>query len=106
VRPARARTLEGNQVLMLEQDAAGAPAGSDASVEVKEIKSKYDFVMAASKEAERLNDHHRKTGAPVSAKVTVEAVKRIRRGLSRVVYEEPQGPLEETPKESTYFFGS
>ena len=62
--------------------------------------------MAASKEAERLNDHLRKTGVALPGKVTIEAVRRIRRGLSRVVYEEPPGPAEEQPKESTYCCGS
>ena len=74
--------------------------------ESREMKSKYEFVMAASKEAERLNDQFRKTGIALPGKVTIEAVRRIRRGLSRMVYEEPQGAPEEQPKESTYFFGS
>jgi DNA-directed RNA polymerase subunit K/omega len=91
---------------MLAEDEARAPVSAVPGAEAAEIKSKYEFVMAASKEAERLNEHHRKTGAPVTGKVTVEAVRRIRRGLSRVVYEEPQGAQEESPKESTYFFGS
>jgi hypothetical protein len=91
---------------MLAEDEARAQVTASPGAEPTEIKSKYEFVMAASKEAERLNDQHRKTGAPVTGKVTIEAVKRIRRGLSRVVYEEPQGAQEEPPKESTYFFGS
>lgn len=80
--------------------------GAANVTEVKNLKSKYEFVMAASKEAERLNDQLRRTGAGVPGKVTIEAVRRIRRGLSHVVYEEPQGAQEEQPKESTYFFGS
>lgn len=73
--------------------------------EHKEIQSKYEFVMAAAKEAERLNDQYRKSGTPVE-KVTIEAVRRIRKGLSHLVYEEPQAPVDETAKESTYFFGT
>jgi hypothetical protein len=69
------------------------------------IRSKYEFVMAAAKEAERLNDHYRKVGSPVE-KVTIEAVRRVAKGMSRVLYEEPQAPAEEAPKESTYFFSS
>jgi DNA-directed RNA polymerase subunit K/omega len=81
------------------------PAGPTAEPEDRVIRSKYEFVMAAAKEAERLNDHYRKVGAPPE-KVTIEAAKRIRKGLSRIVYEEPQAVSDETNKESTYFFGS
>jgi len=83
-----------------------SPEETPAAVtEVKNLKSKYEFVMAAAKEAERLNDHLRKTGLNLPGKVTIEATRRIRKGLSRVVYEEPTGATDETPKESTYFFG-
>ena len=81
-------------------------AEPEAGTEVKELKSKYEFVMAAAKEAERLNDQIRKTGVTPPGKVTVQAVRRIRQGNSRVVYEEAPGAAEEQPKESTYFFGS
>ena len=72
------------------------------------IKSKYEFVMAAAKEAERLNEANRRRGATsaADAKVTVEAIRRIDKGLSRLVYEEQPGAVEESSKESTYFFGS
>ncbi len=70
------------------------------------MKSKYEFVMAAAKEAERLNEQLRQTGANPPEKVTIEAIRRIRKGLSRVEYQEPQSGPEEPPKESTFFFGS
>jgi DNA-directed RNA polymerase subunit K/omega len=76
-----------------------------AEPELRKPKSKYEFVMAAAREAERLNDHYRKVGAPLE-KVTIEAIRRIRKGMTRIVYEEPQAPPEETTKETTYFFGS
>jgi len=71
-----------------------------------DMRSKYEFVMAASKEAERLNDRYRREGIRPAGKVTVEAAQRVRQGLSRIAYEEPHAPSEETAKESTYFFGS
>jgi DNA-directed RNA polymerase subunit K/omega len=70
------------------------------------IQSKYEFVMAAAKEAERLNDRYRNQGIHVMRKVTVEAVDRVTKGNTRIAYEEPQAPAEEAPKESTYFFGN
>jgi hypothetical protein len=70
------------------------------------IRSKYEFVMAAAKEAERLNDRYRNQGIHLTRKVTLEAVDRVTRGLSRISYEEPQAQAEEAPKETTYFFGS
>ena len=73
--------------------------------ESRRIQSKYEFVMAAAKEAERLNDHYRKAGTPTE-KVTIEAVKRVRKHLSRVIYEEPANQADEPVKESTYFFGN
>ncbi len=88
------------------QGGSGDGPDDPGQAPTQELKSKYEFVMAASKEAERLNDRYRKTGVTPLTKVTVEAVRRVRRGISRVVYEEPQGPPDEVPKESTYFFGS
>ncbi len=81
------------------------PAPESAGT-TRPFKSKYEFVMAAAKEAERLNDHLRKTGIATQEKVTIEAIRRIGKALSKVVYEEPPGGSEEPPKESTYFFGS
>lgn len=81
-----------------------APETSQNS-ENRRLQSKYEFVMAAAKEAERLNDQYRKSGTPTE-KVTVEAAKRIRKKMSKLVYEEPAAQPEEQIKESTYFFGS
>ncbi len=67
--------------------------------------SKYEFVMAAAREAERLNTYYRNPGIQRGWRVTTAAIARIHGGLSRVVYEEPKPPEEETRKESTYFFG-
>lgn len=74
--------------------------------EFQKIRSKYEFVMAAAKEAERLNDRHRNQGFRSPAKVTIEAIDRVRKGLSRIAYEEPLAQADEAPKETTYFFGS
>jgi hypothetical protein len=92
--------------MMDEMDLAaeGEPKGQAVAVEVK---SKYEFVMAAAKEAERLNDQLRRRGLfSPRDKVTIEAVRRIRKGSSRVVYEDQPSASEDTGKESTYFFGS
>ena len=71
----------------------------------REIRSKYEFVIAAAREAERLNDFYRNHGIHPDRKVTTEAIERIKQGLSRVIYEEPKPAEEESRKESTYFFG-
>jgi len=81
------------------------PKGEN-SPDFRTIRSKYEFVMAAAKEAERLNDRYRNIGVRTNAKVTVEAIDRVRRQLSRFTYEEPQSLADEAPKEATYFFGS
>lgn len=87
----------------------GTPFVSEDAIprapEFHEIRSKYEFVIAAAREAERLNDFYRNHGIHPDRKVTTEAIERIREGLSRVVYEEPKPAEEETRKESTYFFG-
>jgi hypothetical protein len=86
-----------------ERDSGESPETQPESVEVK---SKYEFVMAASKEAERLNEQNRRRGLlSAREKVTLDAIRRIRRGLSRVVYEDQTAVAEESGKESTYFFG-
>ncbi len=80
---------------------------NDASTRgMEDMRSKYEFVMAASKEAERLNDRYRREGFRPTGKVTVEAALRIRQGLSRIAYEEPHLPSDEPAKESTYYFNS
>lgn len=68
-------------------------------------RSKYEFVVAAAREAERLNDYYRNHGIQMDHKVTSEALNRLKDTRSRVVYEEPKAAEEETRKESTYFFG-
>jgi DNA-directed RNA polymerase subunit K/omega len=87
----------------------GAPFVSEKSTpgvpEFHEIRSKYEFVIAAAREAERLNDYYRNHGVHPDRKVTTEAIDRIKQGLSRVIYEEPKPAEEESRKESTYFFG-
>jgi DNA-directed RNA polymerase omega subunit len=71
------------------------------------IRSKYEMVVAAAKEAERLNDLYRHRGAALPEKVTMLALRRIEKGLSKVVYEEPEKPAEEQQRrETTFFFGS
>lgn len=95
------------EVAMSEDN--GAPFVSEASrpqePDFREIRSKYEFVIAAAREAERLNDFYRNHGIQPDRKVTTEAIERIKEGLSRVIYEEPKPAEEETRKESTYFFG-
>jgi hypothetical protein len=91
---------------MIEDMERNSEAETEAQPEPVEIKSKYEFVMAASKEAERLNEQNRRRGLlSAREKVTLEAIRRVRRGASRVVYEDQTAAVEETGKESTYFFG-
>jgi hypothetical protein len=83
------------------------PNGSDATTtEFHTIRSKYEFVMACAKEAERLNDRLRNNGIRPDRKVTVDAIDRVKKDKSRITYSEPQAPPDESPKETTYFFGS
>ena len=71
------------------------------------IRSKYELVVAAAKEAERLNDHFRNRGGEETGKVTMLALKRIEKGLSKVVYEDPEKVAEDQQrKDTTFFFGS
>jgi DNA-directed RNA polymerase omega subunit len=71
------------------------------------IRSKYELVVAAAKEAERLNDLYRHRGDALPEKVTMLALRRIEKGLSKVVYEEPERPADEQQrKETTFFFGN
>jgi|GEM_PF-5580725 len=71
------------------------------------IRSKYEMVVAAAKEAERLNDLFRHRGAPMTEKVTMLAMRRIEKGLSKVLYEEPEKQTgEQQRRETTFFFGS
>lgn len=90
---------------MLDQEKTATEGGGERP-EFVPIRSKYEFVMASAKEAERLNDHYRKTQIPPEGKVTVEACRRIRKGMSRILYEENAEGSEDAPKESTYFFGA
>lgn len=83
------------------------PNGNDAAApEFHTIRSKYEFVMACAKEAERLNDRLRNSGIRPNRKVTVDAIERVKVGNSKITYSEPQAPPDESPKETTYFFGS
>jgi DNA-directed RNA polymerase omega subunit len=71
------------------------------------IRSKYEMVVAAAKEAERLNDLFRHRGTPVTEKVTMLAMRRIEKGLSKVMHDEPEKPAgEQQRRETTFFFGS
>jgi DNA-directed RNA polymerase omega subunit len=71
------------------------------------IRSKYEMVVAAAKEAERLNDLYRHRGTQITEKVTMMAMRRIEKGLSKVMYEEPEKPAgEQQRRETTFFFGS
>ncbi len=71
------------------------------------IRSKYELVVAAAKEAERLNDVSRNRGGESTEKVTMLAIRRVERGLSKVVYEEAEKPGDEAQRrETTFFFGS
>lgn len=87
------------------QDVLPREIGEPRKRAAGEMRSKYEFVMAAAREAERLNDFYRNNGIPLEHKVTVEAIGRIRHERSKVVYEDPKPAEEETRKESTYFFG-
>lgn len=89
-----------------EVQPAGTEGGETTPPEFHTIRSKYEFVMACAKEAERLNDRLRNTGIRPNRKVTVDAIDRVKVGDSKITYEEPQAPADESPKETTYFFGS
>lgn len=80
--------------------------GETPATEFHTIRSKYEFVMACAKEAERLNDRLRHNGIRPNRKVTVDAIERVKVGNSKITYSEPQAPPEESPRETTYFFGS
>ena len=71
------------------------------------IRSKYELVVAAAKEAERLNDHFRNRGGEGTEKVTMIALRRIEKGLSKVVYEDPEKVADDQQrKDTTFLFGS
>ncbi|MCA9726933.1 MAG: hypothetical protein R3E12_16710 [Candidatus Eisenbacteria bacterium] len=78
---------------------------TDEAGNFRDVRSKYEFVVAASREAERLNEYYRNHSIQNDVKVTSEAVLRLRDGRSRAIYEEPKPVEEESRKESTYFFG-
>jgi hypothetical protein len=92
---------------MFDKIESGETDGGDGTApEFHTIRSKYEFVMACAKEAERLNDRLRNNGIRPNRKVTVDAIERVKVGNSKITYSEPQAPPEESPKETTYFFGS
>lgn len=70
------------------------------------IRSKYEMVVAAAKEAERLNDLYRHRGDPLPEKVTMLALRRVEKGLSKVVYEEPERSADDGQRRDTTFFFS
>lgn len=71
------------------------------------IRSKYELVVAAAKEAERLNDYYRNRGSELPEKVTMLAMRRIEKGLSKVVYEDPDKSADDQQRrDTTFFFGS
>ena len=87
----------------VEESTPDAPKERRVAYEGK-VK-KYEFVMAAAREAERLNDYYRNHGIQSDTKVTTEAINRVSLGLSKVIYEEPKPAEEESRGESTYIFG-
>ena len=92
---------------MFDKTQTDEPIASDATnPQFHTIRSKYEFVMACAKEAERLNDRLRNNGIRPNRKVTVDAIERVKVGNSKITYNEPQSPPDESPKETTYFFGS
>jgi hypothetical protein len=87
----------------MAEQAAMRLTGEDG--EARDMRSKYEFVVAAAREAERLNEYYRNHRISVDTKVTTEALARLRDGRSQAIYEEPKPAEEESRKESTYFFG-
>ncbi len=71
-----------------------------------EIESKYEFVIAAAREAERLNDFYRNRAIQPVEKVTIESIRRVREAKTQIAYEEAVPVEEEVRKEATYFFGN
>jgi DNA-directed RNA polymerase subunit K/omega len=69
--------------------------------DLKSPDNKYELVMVAAKEAERLNSMYRHRHEKPPQKVTLMALHRVRPGITKFVYEEAE--LEE-PGEQLPFF--
>lgn len=91
---------------MLDEDRAPEQQTRSHEPHYCEIRNKYELVMSAAKESERINEIHRRRGTNPEEKVTVAAIQRIRKGLSRIAYEDMSDRQDEPLRESTYFFGS
>jgi DNA-directed RNA polymerase subunit K/omega len=63
--------------------------------------NKYELVMAAAKEAERLNAVYRHRHEKPPTKVTIMAVDRVRPGITKFIYEEDE--TEEPGEQLPYF---
>ena len=66
-------------------------------------RNKYELVMAAAKEAERLNSLYNRRHEKPPRKVTLMALERVREGLTKISYEEPEA---EEPTDELSFFPS
>lgn len=69
--------------------------------ELQTPRNKYELVMAAAKEAERLNAIYRHRHEKPPTKVTIMAVDRVRPGITKFVYEEDE--TEEPGEQLPYF---
>lgn len=91
---------------MSEQTTNEVQTGEAPARVYHEIESKYEFVVAAAREAERLNEFYRNRAIQPDEKVTMEAIRRVRESRTQITYEAAIPQEEEPRKEATYFFGA
>lgn len=75
-----------------------ADEGDDARNLQFDPRRKYERIMLAAAEATRLNDEVRRKGTKLSAKVTIEALRRVDEGKVKSDFRDPSKPFvkEET----------
>jgi DNA-directed RNA polymerase subunit K/omega len=73
------------------------PTAEKKGPELRTPVNKYELVMAAAKEAERLNTLYNQRHEKPPKKVTLLGLERVRKGLSKITYEEaePEEPTDE-----------
>jgi DNA-directed RNA polymerase subunit K/omega len=84
---------------MEEKKAADTGEGLAAEPNVRMPMNKYEMVMTAAKEAERLNAIYRHRHEKPPKKVTSMALERVYPGLSKMTYDElePEDNAEQIP---------
>lgn len=87
-----------------DQGNHGEEAVEERKIPEEELQSpanKYELVMAAAKEAERLNSLYRHRHEKPPHKVTIMALDRVRPGVTKFIYEEDD--TEEPGEQLPYF---